>query len=72
MKAAFVRARRARSHRGSFLRSRGAGADAAGNLYVALGFGGSPSGNLVLRSFTPDGGAALGAVLGGVRRHLWV
>jgi hypothetical protein len=34
---------------------RGAGTDAAGNLYVALSFGGSPSGNLVLRSFTPDG-----------------
>jgi hypothetical protein len=34
---------------------RGAGADAQGNLYVAMGFGGAPSGNLVLRSFTPEG-----------------
>ncbi len=34
---------------------RGAGADREGNLYVAMGFGGSPSGNLVLRSFTPEG-----------------
>ncbi len=34
---------------------RGAGTDAAGNLYVALGFASGPSGNLVLRSFTPAG-----------------
>ena len=34
---------------------RGAGTDAAGNLYVAMGFGGSPSGNCVLRSFEPSG-----------------
>lgn len=34
---------------------RGAGTDAAGNLYVALGFAGGPSGNLVLRSFSPSG-----------------
>lgn len=34
---------------------RGAGTDAKGNLYVALGFNGAPVGTLVLRSFTPDG-----------------
>ncbi|MDX1953318.1 MAG: hypothetical protein SFY81_14150 [Verrucomicrobiota bacterium] len=34
---------------------RGAGTDAAGNLYVALGFNGAPVGTLVLRSFTPAG-----------------
>ena len=34
---------------------RGAGADASGNLYVALGFSGQPAGNLVLRSFDPSG-----------------
>jgi hypothetical protein len=34
---------------------RGAGTDAAGNLYVALGFNGAPVGTLVLRSFTPEG-----------------
>jgi len=34
---------------------RGAGTDAAGNLYVTLGFNGAPVGTLVLRSFTPDG-----------------
>lgn len=34
---------------------RGAGVDAAGNLYVALGFNGAPVGTLVLRSFTPAG-----------------
>lgn len=34
---------------------RGAGTDAAGNLYVALGFDGGPNGNLVLRSFEPSG-----------------
>ncbi len=34
---------------------RGAGTDAAGNLYVALGFNGAPVGTLVVRSFTPDG-----------------
>lgn len=34
---------------------RGAGMDAAGNLYVALGFAGGPSGNLMLRSFAPNG-----------------
>jgi hypothetical protein len=34
---------------------RGAGADAAGNLYVAMGFGGNPSGNCFLRSFDPAG-----------------
>lgn len=34
---------------------RGAGTDQDGNLYVAMGFGGAPVGNLVLRSFTPRG-----------------
>jgi hypothetical protein len=34
---------------------RGAGMDAQGNLYVALGFNGAPVGTLVLRSFTPGG-----------------
>lgn len=34
---------------------RGAGTDAAGNLYVALGFNGAPVGTLVLRCFAPDG-----------------
>jgi len=34
---------------------RGAGTDAAGNLYVALAFDNGPNGNLVLRSFTPAG-----------------
>ena len=34
---------------------RGAGLDTNGNLYVALGFNGSPVGTLVLRSFAPDG-----------------
>jgi hypothetical protein len=34
---------------------RGAGTDAAGNLYVALGFNGAPVGTLVLRSFDPKG-----------------
>jgi hypothetical protein len=34
---------------------RGAGTDAAGNLYVALGFDNGPNGNLVLRSFDPAG-----------------
>lgn len=34
---------------------RGAGTDAAGNLYVSLGFNGAPVGTLVLRSFAPDG-----------------
>ncbi len=34
---------------------RGAGTDAAGNLYVALSFADGPSGNLFLRSFRPDG-----------------
>ena len=34
---------------------RGAGADAAGNLYVAMSFGKGPAGNLHLRSFTPSG-----------------
>jgi hypothetical protein len=34
---------------------RGAGTDAEGNLYVALGFDNGPNGNLVLRSFTPSG-----------------
>ena len=34
---------------------RGAGADAQGNLYVAMGFNGAPVGNLFLRSFTPQG-----------------
>jgi hypothetical protein len=34
---------------------RGAGLDASGNLYVALGFNGAPVGTLVLRSFGPDG-----------------
>jgi hypothetical protein len=34
---------------------RGAGTDAAGNLYVAMGFGGTPAGNCVLRSFDPAG-----------------
>jgi hypothetical protein len=38
-----------------FYSPRGAGTDAAGNLYVALGFNGAPVGTLVLRSFTPDG-----------------
>jgi hypothetical protein len=34
---------------------RGAGTDKDGNLYIAMGFGGAPVGNLVLRSFTPKG-----------------
>jgi hypothetical protein len=34
---------------------RGAGTDKDGNLYIAMGFGGAPVGNLVLRSFTPRG-----------------
>jgi hypothetical protein len=34
---------------------RGAGTDAAGNLYVALGFNGAPIGTLVLRSLDPRG-----------------
>lgn len=34
---------------------RGAGTDAAGNLYVAMGFNGAPVGTLVLRSFDPEG-----------------
>ena len=34
---------------------RGAGTDAAGNLYVAMGFGGNPAGNCFLRSFEPSG-----------------
>ena len=34
---------------------RGAGTDKDGNLYVAMGFSGAPVGNLVLRSFTPQG-----------------
>lgn len=34
---------------------RGAGTDKDGNLYVSMGFGGAPVGNLVLRSFTPNG-----------------
>jgi hypothetical protein len=34
---------------------RGAGTDAAGNLYVALSFGNGATGNLFLRSFRPDG-----------------
>jgi hypothetical protein len=34
---------------------RGAGTDAAGNLYVAMGFGGNPSGTCILRSFDPSG-----------------
>jgi hypothetical protein len=34
---------------------RGAGTDADGNLTVAMSFGGSPCGNLFLRSFTPKG-----------------
>jgi hypothetical protein len=34
---------------------RGAGTDKDGNLYIAMGFGGAPVGNLVLRSFTPLG-----------------
>ncbi len=33
----------------------GAGTDAKGNLYVALGFNGAPVGTLVLRSFSLDG-----------------
>lgn len=38
-----------------FYAPRGAGMDAAGNLYVALGFNGAPVGTLVLRSFSPEG-----------------
>jgi hypothetical protein len=34
---------------------RGAGADRAGNVYVAMSFGAGPSGSLTLRSFTPAG-----------------
>ncbi len=34
---------------------RGAGTDARGNLYVAMGFDNGPNGNLILRSFTPTG-----------------
>lgn len=34
---------------------RGAGMDAAGNLYVAMGFSGGAQGHLFLRSFTPAG-----------------
>jgi hypothetical protein len=34
---------------------RGAGTDASGNLYVALGFDNGPNGNLILRSFDPAG-----------------
>jgi hypothetical protein len=34
---------------------RGAGRDEQGNLYVALGFSGAPSGNCFLRSFDPSG-----------------
>jgi hypothetical protein len=34
---------------------RGAGTDAAGNLYVAMGFSGAPVGNCILRSFDPSG-----------------
>lgn len=34
---------------------RGAGTDAAGNLYVAMGYAGTPSGNCVIRSFDVRG-----------------
>jgi hypothetical protein len=34
---------------------RGAGFDAEGNLYVGMSFGNGPAGNLIIRSFAPDG-----------------
>jgi hypothetical protein len=34
---------------------RGAGMDAAGNLYVGMGFGGDPTDNTFLRAFSPSG-----------------
>ena len=54
MRADCSPARRAR-RAGKLFALRGAGTDAAGNLYVAMGFGGNPSGNCILRSFEPSG-----------------
>jgi hypothetical protein len=34
---------------------RGAGMDSAGNLYVGMGFSGSPTGNTFIRAFSPSG-----------------